>query len=78
MKISAKTITSLVESMRDLAEFQQKIVEQIHAQKEVNGFLSKRIKDLETKVLIMQSQQHVIDIVSNISRQKPMKEVFDE
>ena len=78
MKISAKTITSLVESMRDLAEFQQKIVEQIHAQKEVNGFLSKRIKDLETKVLIMQSQQHVIDIVSNILRQKPMKEVSSE
>ena len=78
MKISAKTITSLVESMRDLVGFQEKNQESMHAQLEANEFLSKRIKDLETKVLIMQSQQHVIDIVSNISRQKPMKDVFVE
>jgi hypothetical protein len=37
-----------------------------------------RIKALETRVLMMQNQQHVIDIVSNISRQQPIKEVFDE
>ena len=78
MKVSAKIMTNLVNSMGDLIGLQQKNQEFMHAQLEANEFLSKRIKALETRVIMMQSQQHLINVVSNISRQQPMKEVFDE
>ena len=65
MKSLEKRVNSITEYITDIVEIQQKIIE--------------RIKELETKVIMMQNQQHVIDIVSNISRQQPpMKEVFDE
>ena len=59
-----KRVNSLTVFVKDIVEIQEKMIE--------------RIKALETRVIMMQSQQHVIDIVSNISRQQPMKEVFDE
>ena len=71
MKSLEKRVSNLEESVKDIVAILQKMVEEMHTH-------PKRIKELETKVLIMQSQQHVIDIVSNISRQKPMKDVFDE
>tara|TARA_Y100001951_G_C11054681_1_gene137548 strand:- start:157 stop:372 length:216 start_codon:yes stop_codon:yes gene_type:complete len=71
MKSLEKRVSNLEESIKDIVALLQKMVEEMHTH-------PKRIKELETKVLIMQSQQHVIDIVSNISRQKPMKDVFDE
>ena len=71
MKSLEKRVSNLEESIKDIVAPLQKMVEEMHTH-------PKRIKELETKVLIMQSQQHVIDIVSNISRQKPMKDVFDE
>ena len=64
MKSLEKRVNSITEYITDIVEIQQKIIE--------------RIKELETKVIMMQNQQHVIDIVSNISRQQPIKEVFDE
>ena len=64
MKSLEKKVNSLTEFVTDIVRIQQKMIE--------------RIKALETRVIMMQSQQHVIDIVSNISRQQPMKEVFDE
>jgi hypothetical protein len=78
MKSLEKRVSNLEKFVEDIVGFQQKMVEHIHTQKEVNEFLSKCIKKVETRVIMMQSQQHVIDIVSNISRQQPMKEVFDE
>ena len=71
MKSLEKRVSNLEESIKDIVALLQKMVEEMHTH-------PKRIKELETKVLIMQSQQHVIDIVSNISRQKPMKDIFDE
>ena len=71
MKSLEKRVSNLEESIKDIVALLQKMVEEMHTH-------PKRIKELETKVLIMQSQQHVIDIVSNISRQKPMKEVSSE
>ena len=71
MKSLEKRVSNLEESIKDIVALLQKMVEEMHTH-------PKRIKELETKVLIMQSQQHVIDIVSNISRQKSMKDVFDE
>ena len=64
MKDLEKRVNSLTVFVKDIVEIQQKMIE--------------RIKALETRVIMMQNQQHVIDIVSNISRQQPMKEVFDE
>ena len=66
MKDLEKRVNSLTVFVKDIVEIeiQQKMIE--------------RIKEVETRVIMMQSQQHVIDIVSNISRQQPMKEVFDE
>ena len=64
MKALEKRVNSLTVFVKDIVEIQEKMIE--------------RIKALETRVIMMQSQQHVIDIVSNISRQQPMKEVFDE
>ena len=64
MKDLEKRVNSLTVFVKDIVEIQEKMIE--------------RIKALETRMLMMQSQQHVIDIVSNISRQQPMKEVFDE
>ena len=64
MKSLEKRVNSLTVFVKDIVEIQQKMVE--------------RIKALETRVLMMQNQQHVIDIVSNISRKQPMKDVFDE
>ena len=71
MKSLEKRVSNLEESIKDIVALLQKMVEEMHTH-------PKRIKELERKVLIMQSQQHVIEIVSNISRQKPMKDVFDE
>ena len=64
MKSLEKRVNSLTEFVKDIVKIQEKMIE--------------RIKALETRVLMMQNQQHVIDIVSNISRKQPMKDVFDE
>ena len=64
MRALEKKVNSLTEFITDIVGLQQKMIE--------------RIKELETRVIMMQNQQHVIDIVSNISRQQQMKEVFDE
>ena len=60
MKSLEKRVTSLTEFVKDIVEIQQKMVE--------------RIKALETRVLMMQNQQHVIDIVSNISRKQEKRD----
>ena len=64
MKDLEKRVNSLTVFVKDIVEIQEKMIE--------------RIKALETRVIMMQSQQHLINVVSNISRQQPMKEVFDE
>ena len=60
MKSLEKRVNSLTEFVKDIVEIQQKMVE--------------RIKALETRVLMMQNQQHVIDIVSNISRKQEKRD----
>ena len=64
MKSLEKRVNSLTVFVKDIVEIQQKMIE--------------RIKEVETKVIMMQNQQHLINLVSNISRKQPMKEVFDE
>ena len=60
MKSLEKRVNSLTVFVKDIVEIQQKMVE--------------RIKALETRVLMMQNQQHVIDIVSNISRKQEKRD----
>ena len=60
MKSLEKRVNSLTEFVKDIVEIQEKMIE--------------RIKALETRVLMMQNQQHVIDIVSNISRKQEKRD----
>jgi fructose-1,6-bisphosphatase len=52
-----KRVNSLTVFVKDIVEIQQKMIE--------------RIKEVETKVIMMQNQQHLINLVSNISRKQP-------
>ena len=60
MKSLEKKVNSLTEFVKDIVEIQQKMIE--------------RIKEVETRVIMMQNQQHLINLVSNISRKQEKRD----
>ena len=65
-----KNLLQLVENMSKLVEFQKSTAEFMHAQLEANELLAKQLREVEAKIAIIQGQQHIVDIVSNLGNRE--------
>jgi hypothetical protein len=73
-----KNLLQVVENMSKLVEFQKSTAEFMQAQLEANELLAKRLREAEAKIAIIQGQQHIVDVISNLNNKKQSDWVNDE
>jgi hypothetical protein len=73
-----KNLLQVVENMSKLVEFQKSTAEFMQAQLEANELLAKRLREVEAKIAIIQGQQHIVDVISNLNNKKQSDWVNDE
>ena len=66
MKNLEETLVKIVDSIDTIVTTQRSVQEFMQGQLEANEFLAKRIKELETKVMMAEHTNRVIDTISGI------------
>jgi cell fate (sporulation/competence/biofilm development) regulator YmcA (YheA/YmcA/DUF963 family) len=75
MKNLEETLVKIVDSIDTIVTTQRSVQEFMQGQLEANEFLAKRIKELETKVMMAEHTNRVIDTISGIIPTTEMQDV---
>ena len=75
MKNLEETLVKIVDSIDTIVTTQRSVQEFMQGQLEANEFLAKRIKELETKVMMAEHTNRVIDTISGIIPTTEIKDV---